>query len=259
MSEKSFWQLTQAIDTFFFDCDGTLSLVEGIDELAVMNGVFEEVSAITEKCMSKTGMTPADYRARLNCTRPTLLQVAKLVGIYRENIAAGAIETLQVLQRLGKNVYIISAGIRSAVVEFARTLGVQADHVLAVDVFFDHQGNYQDFDESSFLVQPMGKPKQIAAILQPGEQSLLLGDGLSDWEAHHNVTRFVGFAGLKSKASVKSNARFFINTASIYPVLPLGLMPEELISLSSEEKSCYQRGLADIHNGLVIVKEQAND
>lgn len=248
------WHLQQPIDTFFFDCDGTLSLVEGIDELAAMNGVAEEVSAITERCMTSTGLSLADYRARLDCTRPTQSQIAKLGEIYCENLTPGAFETIQALHHLGKHVYIISAGIRSAVIEFAKTLGVRAENVLAVDVFFDNNGHYLGFDEESALVQSMGKPKQISAILKANEQSLLVGDGLSDWEAHQAVTRFLGFAGLKGKDSVKSRADFFINTASLYSVLPLGLMQNESNALSPTDKLYYQRGLEDIQNNLVIFK-----
>ncbi len=255
MNATEFWRLTQPIDTFFFDCDGTLSLVEGIDELAAMNGVADKVQEITARCMSTTGLSLQDYRARLECTHPTQAQLNNLVELYRANIPPGVLECINILYKLHKRVYIISAGIKSTIVEFAKTLSVAAENVLAVEVFFNSQGEYTGFDEESCLVQPMGKPKQIAAILKQSERSLLLGDGLSDWEASETVTRFIGYAGLKGKDSVKSRADFFINSTSIFSLLPLGLTLEELNSLSHEDKTYYQRGLLEIQNGQVIIKE----
>lgn len=255
MSAREFWRLTQPIDSFFFDCDGTLTLVEGIDELAAMNGVADEVQAITARCMSTTGLSLPDYRARLESTRPTKSQLHNLVEIYRANIPPGVLECINILHKLHKSVYIISAGIKSTVVEFAKTLGVAAENVFAVDVFFNSEGEYSGFDEESYLVQPMGKSKQIAAILKKSERSLLLGDGLSDWEASETVTRFIGYAGLKGKDSVKSRANFFINSTSVFSLLPLGLTLDEFNALSQEDKTYYQRGLAEIDNGQVIIKE----
>ena len=37
------WQLDHPINAIVFDCDGTLSIIEGIDELARNNGVGDAV------------------------------------------------------------------------------------------------------------------------------------------------------------------------------------------------------------------------
>ncbi|KTC78849.1 HAD-IB family phosphatase [Legionella cherrii] len=254
MDNRNPWALNVPIDAFFFDCDGTLSLIEGINVLATMNGVAKEVHQITARCMGKTGMTLDDYRQRLTYVQPTKKQVEELAECYKRHTAPGAQDLIQLLLRLHKKIYIISAGIKAAVVPFAQTLGIPPSHVLAVDVYFDEKGNYQGFDEQSNMTQGNGKTVEIASVLKPGEHSLLVGDGVSDWEARETVTRFIGFAGLSPKEWVKKHSNFYICSTSFYPIIPLGLTQNELNQLSSQDYAYYEKGLTDIYNSVVLIK-----
>lgn len=47
------WHLKHTIDAIVFDCDATLSQIEGIDGLAKVNGVEERVRLLTEEAMEK--------------------------------------------------------------------------------------------------------------------------------------------------------------------------------------------------------------
>ena len=69
-------------DAIAFDCDGTLSAIEGITELARMNGHEEEVRELTEQAMSGAGLNPELFAKRLNLVRPTATQLATLGEIY---------------------------------------------------------------------------------------------------------------------------------------------------------------------------------
>lgn len=255
MKNTYLWALKEPIDTFFFDCDGTLSLIEGINVLATMNGVVEKVRQITERCMGKTGMTPHDYRQRLDYVQPTLKQVEELAISYKQHIAPGAFELIQLLHHLNKEVHIISAGIKTAVDLFAQTLGIPASNVHAVDVYFNEQGNYQGFDEQNNMTQRNGKAVEISSVLKAGEYSLLVGDGVTDWEAQSTVTRFIGFAGLNPKEWVKNHSKFYITNTSFYPIIPLGLTVNELKQLPPQYYAYYEKGLADIECSVVLIKE----
>ncbi|ARB92068.1 HAD-IB family phosphatase [Legionella longbeachae] len=249
------WVLKEPINAFFFDCDGTLSLIEGINVLATMNGVAEKVHHITARCMGKTGMTPHDYRQRLDYVQPTLKQINELAKQYKQHVAQGAFELIQLLHLLNKKVYIISAGIKTSVAIFAQTLRIPASHVLAVDVYFNECGHYQGFDEQSNMTQGNGKTVEISSILEPGEHSLLVGDGVSDWEAQNTVTRFIGFAGLNPKDWVKNHSQFYITNTSFYPIIPLSLTVDELKQLPPQYYAYYERGLKEIENSMVLIKE----
>ncbi|KTD53696.1 phosphoserine phosphatase [Legionella santicrucis] len=249
------WTLKEPIDAFFFDCDGTLSLIEGINVLATINGVAEKVHHITARCMGQTGMTLHDYRQRLDYVQPTLKQIHELAKQYKQHVAPGAFELIQLLHHLNKKVYIISAGIKTSVDLFAQTLGIPTSHVLAIDVYFNECGNYQGFDEQSNMTQGNGKTVEISSILKPGEHSLLVGDGVSDWETQNTVTRFIGFAGLNPKAWVKNHSKFYITNTSFYPVIPLSLTLGELKQLPPQYYAYYERGLKEIENSIVLIKE----
>ena len=255
MISPQHWMPEKPIDTFFFDCDGTLSLIEGIDVLASMNNVGEEVRRITQRCMGSTGLSLKDYRQRLEYVQPNLLQLQHLANLYRARRAEGALETIRLLQYLEKNIYIISAGIRTAVLPLATDLGIPAEHVLAVDVEMDEYGHYAGFDEHSDLVSKEGKNRQILKIIKNNQRTLLIGDGLSDWETNTVVTRFVGFSGLNPKEWVQTHSDFFINDTSMYPLINLGLTFEEQANLPDMFTSYYEKGLSAIRNGLVLIKE----
>lgn len=249
------WRLNVPIDVFFFDCDSTLSLIEGIDVLAASKGVHHQVQQITNRCMGQTGLSLADYRTRLSLVQPSRKQIEELVAQYNAHIAPGAFEVIQFLHAMNKQVYIISAGIKAAVSGFAMTLGIPDSQVLAVDVYFDESGHYEGFDEQSPLVTAYGKTRAIDSLLKSGERSVLVGDGMSDWEARPAVTRFIGYAGLKAKEWVARHSNFYINNPSLYSVLPLSLTVEEARQLKHPFDTYYEQGMTEIDNSLVLIRE----
>lgn len=249
------WMLKDPIDVFIFDCDSTLSLMEGIDEIAEMNGVGAEVKAITQRCMAVTGITVTAYKERLEYVKPTLKQLNQLAEMYCEHQTPGAFEVIELLQSLGKKVYILSGGMKQSLLLLAQNLGIPPERVLAVDVYFDDRGHYIGFNEQSNLVQPEGKNREIEGLIQNDETSFLIGDGVSDWEARTAVTRFVGFAGISPKQFVKEHSNFYINCDSLFSVINLGLTYVEQLNLPAKYKQSYEQGLSDILNDYVLIKE----
>lgn len=249
------WQPQTIIDHFFFDFDGTLTSLEGIDVLAQMNGVAEKVQEITRWCMEQTGLTLEDYRARLVYTQPTKAQIQLLAAEYLKAQNPGAEAVVKLLLRLNKKVYILSGGIRESILPFATRVGIPLAQVLAVDVYFDEHGSYRGFDEQSYLAQAKGKAQAILDLAPASANSLLIGDGMSDWEARAAVTRFIGYGGKHPKAWIKAHAPFFINGEELYSLLPLGLTQAESTQLTGAEAVHYDLGLAAIKNKVVLIQE----
>jgi phosphoserine phosphatase len=245
MLNQSLGVLETPIDTFFFDCDSTLSLIEGVDVLANKYGVFEEVYAITKRCMSTTGLNVEAYRTRLDAIKPTLHQVLALSKDYIAQTTPGALETIALLQSLHKKIYILSAGLKPAVDAFAKTLNLTPEQVLAVDLYFDNQGNYLGFNETSNLVKSMGKVQEIQAHTTKTTRTLLIGDGMSDWEARESVSRFIGFAGLEARSWVKEHSLIFINSPSLFPMIPLCITKQEALQLAPQYYTYYEQGLKE--------------
>lgn len=252
------WIPKQPLIHIFFDVDSTLSSIEGIDILAKWNQVGSEVSAITDQCMSKTGMTPEAYEQRLNMVKPTIEQINQLSELYVNQLTAGALEVITILRRLNKNIYIVSAGIRQALLSLANHLSIPMKRIYAVDVFFDDKGHYHHFDKTSPLACKDGKTQVIKKACPITKTALLVGDGLSDLEASTVVKRFIGFGGHCVRKTIEKASDFYITAPHLYALLPLVLTTEELAGLTQNEYRHYWKGMTAIRNNQVNIKESGN-
>lgn len=240
------WQLKKPIGAVVFDCDGTLSRIEGIDELAAKKNVGEVVRKMTEEAMGKTGINPDLYRERIALVKPTRDDLISLADLYYENREPHVEEVIKIFQRLQKQIYIVSAGLNPAVTLFGEKLGIPASHVFAVDVIFDEKWCYQDYNHASPMTRSTGKREVLSNIQSQSSGVLFTGDGLNDLAAADLATRFVGYGGSYYRENIAASCEFYIATPSMASLLPLALMQSEIIHLSPEEKTIYLAGLDDI-------------
>ncbi len=129
-----------------FDCDSTLTRIEGIDELARRAGREAEIASLTEAAMNGAIPLEAVYAKRLDLVRPDRAALAWLAERYTDEMVSGAAETIATLRRHDKAVYVVTSGLLQAVAEFAHVLGLAPAQVHAVEVHFDAAGAYQGFD-----------------------------------------------------------------------------------------------------------------
>lgn len=233
--------LTKPLDAILFDCDGTLSTIEGIDVLADGKGVAAAVHALTNEAMSYTGVHAGMYQQRLDLVRPTRMQVEQLSKTYYKHCTPDVPAVIAILQRLKKSVFVVSAGLYPAVSGFAGMLNVAPSHVYAVDIDFDEQGNYQSFDNDSPLIDRSGKRIIVKELAAAYPHLALIGDGMNDFIAHDVVTRFIGFGGIYYRQNIAEQCDFYIKTPSMAAVLPLILTEEEIESLLPEERALYDQ------------------
>ncbi len=247
------WQPHLPMDCVIFDCDGTLSSIEGIDVLAEHNNVGHRVIELTATAMNTTGMNVALYEQRLNLTNPSIEQLITLGEEYKKHCVTDAREVIQLFKKLNKSIYIVSAGLTPAVKIFGEWLDISEKNIFAVDIFFDKKGNYKNFDRESALVNRHGKRLIIAEIKKNHARSIYLGDGLNDYEAHDLVTRFVGYGGQYYRQKIEDLCQFYIRTPTITPLLSLTLTAEEQKQLNSVEQELYMIGMTEITEGKVKV------
>lgn len=240
------WQLQKPIHAIVFDCDGTLSAIEGIDELAHQNGVGAAVAALTSKAMGKTGINPDIYRQRLQLTMPSQKQVMNLADLYRQHIVPDVEAVIHILQRLNKKVFIVSAGLKPAVKMFGATLQVPENQVFAVDILFDPRGRYLDFDHESPMTVSDGKRHIAQSLLRQYDSVAHIGDGMNDFIVRDLVTRFIGYGGMFYRANIEEQCDFYIKQKSMAACLPLLLTRSEAEALAGVEKELYERGVYDI-------------
>lgn len=231
-----------------FDCDSTLTAIEGIDELANIaeregrnsEKIAFNVASLTKKAMEGDIPLEAVYGQRLMAVKPTQAQVRQLAGLYRENAIRDARLVVEALQAFGVQVYIVSGGLIEPVREFGTWLGVPGANIYAVDVEYDQlagrwwryweqpdgQNPYANHlaVQSNPLTGTQGKNKVIARIraMHPG-RVLMVGDGLSDLEASSEVDLFIGFGGVVYRPRVLSESPIYIRTPFLSPVFSLAL------------------------------------
>lgn len=70
-------------DFIFFDCDSTLSTIEGIDELARQKGKFDEVKRMTDAAMEGEVHLQNVYDRRLELLGPTRAEIRAIERHYR--------------------------------------------------------------------------------------------------------------------------------------------------------------------------------
>ena len=213
-----------APDGVVFDCDATLSALEGIDELAARAGVAEQVSALTHRAMNGDIPLEAIYGERLALIRPPRAALATIARRYQESIVPGARETIAALQVRGIRTAIVSGGLLDAVLPLAATVGVAAADTFAVRLQYDADGNYQHYIESP-LTTAAGKAAIVAAWKrQHGlKHIVMVGDGMSDVAARapDAAERIIGYGGVVERAAVRAAADQSSTAHDLRDLLPL--------------------------------------
>jgi phosphoserine phosphatase len=197
-----------------FDCDSTLSSVEGIDELARLRGpeIFRQVEALTEDAMNGKIQIEEIFGLRLTAIRPTKDDAAAVGRRYLGSVEPSAKATIVALGAKGWTPVIISGGFRQAIRPLADFLGVQ--RVEAVDLYFEADGSYKGYDAAYPSTRSGGKVDIINRLrdeFRP-EKVVMVGDGVSDLETAPVVDLFVGFGGFATRERVKREAKAFVTS-----------------------------------------------
>jgi phosphoserine phosphatase len=205
-------------DIICFDCDSTLSKIEGIDELAGRVGLGDEMSKLTDAAMNGEVPLEAVYERRLSLIRPDQCSIDWLADLYIAEKVEGVKEVFAALLAQDKVVHIISGGLRQAILPLAKYLGLPEDHVHAVDIYFNKDGSYMDYDITSPLAKTGGKAIVVSAL--KGQASIVMvGDGKTDLEAKQAGAYVVGFGGVVDRVIVRELADFYTTEPSLFSVL----------------------------------------
>lgn len=260
-------------DFIFFDCDSTLSTIEGIDELARKKNKFNEIKQLTDAAMDGEVHLQNVYDRRLDLLRPTRAEIRQLEHHYRETVVPDATDVVKTLRHANKALFIVSGGLLAAVRPFGEWLGIPGQNIRAVDVrynllsgqWWDYQqdlwGQRPDVEyldpEETPLIESHGKANVVRELL--GERvgrAMLIGDGVSDLAARPAVQAVVGFGGVVTRERVATESDVFIRANSLAPVLPLVLSQNERAGLSGTPyETVLNVGLNFIEIGKVVFND----
>lgn len=242
------------IKNVIFDCDSTITHVEGIDLLADMNNVWDEVSAITRRSMDHSSLTVDIFEERLDLVQPTLEQVQDLGDLYIANLSRDVKEVIELLQDAGRNIFIVTGGLQPAVNYLARYLNIDYKNVYSVEVYFNQQGEYTGFDKSSPLVAKYGKLHISEKISEEFGKSALIGDGSNDMEAAEALELFIGYGGAIRREKVMESSDIYVECNSFAPLLKILLDDDELKSYKKGvHKELVERGI-NLYSDSVVRK-----
>jgi len=216
--------------TVVFDCDSTLSAMEGIEELARDNA---EVARLTQLAMEGAIALEEVYGRRLALVKPSRADVERIGRRYVETLLPNAAQLVAALHALGKRVCIVSGGVRPAVAHLARALHVPDACVDAVELRFDAAGSYAGFDERSPLARAGGKIEVLRSLRRAGEALAFVGDGATDLEAAGEAARFVAFGGVERRKRVLEAARVRCLDPDFRALVPLLLSGPEIANLAA--------------------------
>lgn len=249
-----------SFDLIFFDCDSTLSAIEGVDELARLKGKEGRVGLLTQKAMDGDLDLSEVYDKRLRAIRPTRGQLAAIEQLYWDHMVPDTQAVIAALHFLGKKVFIISGGLAAPVRGFGARLGVPPERVRAVELEFNELSgewwkyydataqtaeSYLAYEESPLTVSS-GKSDIVRELAgRTWGRKLFVGDGVSDLHTRPVVDLFVGFGGVARRAKVENGSDVYVPANSLAPVLPMAAGESGLDALrGTPHEAILERGLA---------------
>ena len=211
-----------SFDVICFDCDSTLSKIEGVDELAKRVGLGDELAQLTDAAMNGDVALEAIYAKRLNLIKPSRADIEWLSKLYISELVDGVEVVFKRLAQHNKSVHIISGGLLPAILPLAKILHVPESNIHAVDIYFDNNGQYLGYDTASPLTKNGGKAVIIESL--ESHNVVMVGDGQTDLEAQKAGAKVIGFGGVIARDAVRNKADFFVEEYDFRKILTFNLI-----------------------------------
>ncbi len=209
------------IKNVFFDCDSTLVQIEGVVELARLKNKTSQVQALTEQAMRGEVELSEVFAKRLDIIQPHRNDLIQLGKLYCERLTEGAAEAVSKLQKLSRQVFIISAGYLESLKILGKKLNIPEANIFGIELIFDEGGQYIGLDQSQVLISHIGKKKLLQTLNIDLNQTAMIGDGANDIATQDVVKLFIGFQGNSENKFMKNNAKVFLPGNSLLPVVDI--------------------------------------
>ena len=205
-----------------FDCDSTLTKIEGLDEIARQKGILDQVEAITRKGMNGEIPYEVSFRRRwLEIVRPTKEDLEWLGQYYIRNLVEGAFEAVTKLKELARHVSILSHVPEPSIRILAEHLGIAQENVFAVPTKFIYDSTMEVSEE--FVGEIDSFKERVVKEIRVTGPTVLIGDGATDLKAARIADLFIGFGGVVFRPKLKKLCRFYIEEPSLQPILDIVL------------------------------------
>lgn len=226
-----------------FDLDSTLVKIEGLDWLASLNGRGKLVKALTKRSMNGEISFKEVLNKKMRIIAPSHNDLILLGKEYCKNLVEDVKKVIYFLQKLNKEVWIVTGNFDPAVSILANKLGIPKENAINNKVYFDAEGNYNGFNSKSPLAHNNGKTKIIKKMKKDKKKIVFIGDGYTDLEVMKCVDLFIGYGGAVTRNIVKSNSNYYIMCESLSPLLLLCLTKDEIYSLGSWNSGLLKKAI----------------
>ncbi len=202
-----------------FDCDSTLSGIEGIDELGRLRPaeIAEQIAQLTTDAMN--GRVPLDdvFGLRLRLIRPSQRECTVIGQRYLDHVEPHAKRVIAELVERGWDMAIVSGGFVPCIAPLAADLGI--DRIEAVPLYFDTSGDYAGYGSDYPTTRNGGKLDLVRQLKVEGAYTttVMVGDGVSDLETKSGVDLFIGFAGYVCRPKIRAEADCLIHALDELP------------------------------------------
>lgn len=203
------WRAAQAV---CFDVDSTVSPDEGIDVLAAVAGVADQVADLTRRAMGGAMPFHEALAARLALIRPSRELVERCLREHPPRLTPGIAALVSALRAKGAAVYLITGGFEPMVLPLAERLGIPADRVLANRLRWHADGSFAGHDPDAPTSRAGGKAAALADLKQRfgWKPLVMIGDGATDLEARPPADLFIGYGGVVARDAVRAGADWFV-------------------------------------------------
>ena len=211
------------------DMDSTLIQIEGIDELARLAGVGEQVSIITERAMNGELDFQQALRERVSFLKG--LSADALEQVYRDlPFTPGAKTLIRILRRLGFRTAVISGGFDFFTDRLKEELGLDYAYANALEIV----DGVVTGQVAGAIVDGQRKAELLAEIAEREgitlSQVIAIGDGANDLPMLDRAGLGIAF---NAKARVREQADYHINQGSLDSILYLlGIAEWEMAELT---------------------------
>ncbi|XP_022194688.1 phosphoserine phosphatase isoform X2 [Nilaparvata lugens] len=206
---RSVWPVADAV---CFDVDSTVIQEEGIDELAKYCGHGEDIANMTRCAMSGSLDFRQSLAMRLDLIRPSMSQVRDFVREKPARLTPGIKKLVEHLHRRVVDVYLISGGFRGIIGPVALELNIPLQNIYANKLKFYLTGEYAGFDENEPTSKSGGKGEVIRILKKNHGYSnvVMIGDGMTDFEACPPADAFIGYGGNVIREEVKKRCSWYV-------------------------------------------------
>ncbi|CAF0710412.1 unnamed protein product [Brachionus calyciflorus] len=205
--------LWKSADCVCFDVDSTVCVNEAIDDLAEYAGVGSQVQELTLKAMGGNMTFKQALQMRLSIIRPSKNIIDGFNRSDKCQLTPKIKDLINTLHDRNIPVYLVSGGFRVFINPVAELLNIKTERVFANTIKFDHNDEYENFDESELTCESGGKGKVIQLLKDTHgyNRVVMIGDGWTDFESCPPADGFIGFGGNAVREKVKSNSEWFVH------------------------------------------------